>query len=267
VSVPRSEPRATVGSKQSSLAVVHQSTGPRTAAGKQKSSRNALKNGIFSKFLILKSESRADFGALRRGLLNDLQPEGTLETALVESLVMILWRKARLLRAENAEIAKAAEFQDVDLIDTQLQELWDRSRQGETAGGMLRPSSNRLVVQGAILLLRVFREQIKKFGFQEGPEPRLLRKLYGFDRDGSTPYGVPSTYQVLLREAKESLDRNDGPDSADEPRKEMMRILDREIEWLTAREEMQQTQDDKKEVYGRLAALVPPKMRWNAWSG
>ena len=39
----------------------------------------------------------------------------------------------------------------------------------------------------------------------------------------------------------------------------MMRILDREIEWLTAREEMQQTQDDKKEVYGRLAALVPPQ--------
>ena len=42
-----------------------QATGPRTEVGKGRSSRNAIKHGIFSKAILLKEESRAEFELLR----------------------------------------------------------------------------------------------------------------------------------------------------------------------------------------------------------
>jgi hypothetical protein len=42
---------------------------------------------------------------LLNGLEDDLQPEGKLETVLVENLAVLLWRKRRLFQAENAEVS------------------------------------------------------------------------------------------------------------------------------------------------------------------
>src|SRR5258708_21694884 len=100
----------------SPISVVHAATGPRTPGGKQNSKHNALKHGIFSKVVLLKEEPRAEFNSLVRGLRNDLKPEGTLEELLVDNLVAISWRKRRLLIAEGAEIRKATEFVDSDVL-------------------------------------------------------------------------------------------------------------------------------------------------------
>src|SRR5712692_2098852 len=43
-------------------------TGPRTELGKQRSSQNAIKHGIFSEVTVLKGESRAKYQALLGGL-------------------------------------------------------------------------------------------------------------------------------------------------------------------------------------------------------
>jgi len=80
-----------------SLSGVPGATGPRTQRGKQKSKRNALKHGIFSRVVLLKEEPQAEFDALLRGLRNDLKPEGTLEELLVDKLVALLWRHRRLM--------------------------------------------------------------------------------------------------------------------------------------------------------------------------
>ena len=89
---------------------IHKATGPRTPAGKERSRRNALKHGIFSKVALLKNESRSEFDSLLAGLREDLQPEGTLEQALVEKLAISLWRFRRFLHAEADDVQAGIEL-------------------------------------------------------------------------------------------------------------------------------------------------------------
>jgi hypothetical protein len=66
-------------------------------------SKNALKHGIFSNAMLLKSESRVEYDSLLSGLGESLEPEGTLERSLVEKLAVLIWRYRRLIITETAE--------------------------------------------------------------------------------------------------------------------------------------------------------------------
>jgi hypothetical protein len=77
------------------------SRGPRTAAGKARSAQNALKHGLSArKHVLLPDDSRAEFKALEGALLEELCPEGALQTLLVHRLVAAAWRLARADRLE-----------------------------------------------------------------------------------------------------------------------------------------------------------------------
>jgi hypothetical protein len=253
----RSELRVKPGSKQSSPAVVRRATGPQTMAGKQKSRYNALKSGIFAKVALLKGESRAEYSSLLNGLREDLQPQGTLETALVENLAVLLWRKRRFLRAESAEITDAVAFKSFDSVQAQLLEIWDRSRAGETAGGMLRHSSNPFLIGQGIDILKTFRDLFEKSGFVKGEDPWLLRKLFGLDHDGAAPLGISRTFQLYSRLATDAAKGDETPHSPDELKKEMLEMLDEEIKHLARLKELQHTIDDQKGECQTIAALVP----------
>ena len=88
---------------------VQKTSGPRTSVGKERSSHNSRKHAIFSKVALLANEPRSEFDSLLRGLRKDLQPEGTLEEALVEKLAILLWRYRRFLRAETEDIQTVIE--------------------------------------------------------------------------------------------------------------------------------------------------------------
>src|SRR5271168_4491529 len=148
-------------------------TGPRTAAGKRRSRRNATKSGIFAKVFLLNHESRSEFDLLVRGMREDLRPHGPAETALVENLALILWRKRRLFQSERAQIQEAVGFTIFDSISAQALEAWDRSREGESSGGMLRHDSNPYVIREAVDILTLFRANFEKYGFQKDKDPRL----------------------------------------------------------------------------------------------
>ena len=85
---------------------------PRTTLGKERSKLNALKHGLLSKAVLLKGESREGYALLLSGLEDDLQPRGKLETVLVENLAVLLWRKRRLLQAENAEVSTNLSYEE-----------------------------------------------------------------------------------------------------------------------------------------------------------
>jgi hypothetical protein len=77
------------------------SRGPRTAEGKARASQNALRHGMCAKkFLLLPYDSRAEFAALEGALLEELSPEGALETLLARRLIAAAWRLARADRLE-----------------------------------------------------------------------------------------------------------------------------------------------------------------------
>jgi hypothetical protein len=77
-----------------------QSTGPRTLEGKAISSKNARKHGLLSEEILLPNEDSEALSALGQRLREALQPVGELETVLVDRIVALLWRLARLGRVE-----------------------------------------------------------------------------------------------------------------------------------------------------------------------
>jgi hypothetical protein len=87
------------------------SRGPKTAAGKARSARNALKHGLCSKqLLVLAEEDVAPFRALERALLAELAPVGVLQAVLAQRVVSAAWR---LMRADRME-AEVLDFRRLD---------------------------------------------------------------------------------------------------------------------------------------------------------
>ena len=87
--------------------VISRWTGPRTAAGKERSSMNALKHGLTSRRVVLPRENRAEFDSLLKELLDESQPVGTLEFELVNDIAAALWRLRRV-RGMECDLAEVA---------------------------------------------------------------------------------------------------------------------------------------------------------------
>jgi hypothetical protein len=81
------------------------STGPKSAAGKAIVSQNARTHGVLSRSLIIAGESQEEFSELLGLLVDEFEPVGLVEHALVERVGIALWRQRRLVRAESAEVS------------------------------------------------------------------------------------------------------------------------------------------------------------------
>ena len=77
------------------------SRGPRTAAGKARSARNALTHGLRSRRqVLLDDEDAAEFRAFAAALQAELMPEGRLQADLAGRIVMAAWRARRADKLE-----------------------------------------------------------------------------------------------------------------------------------------------------------------------
>jgi hypothetical protein len=77
------------------------STGPRSAEGRARSSRNALKSGIYSKSLIIPGEQQAQLDALTDEYFQRFCPAVPEQRDLVDILVRSTWTLRRLATAET----------------------------------------------------------------------------------------------------------------------------------------------------------------------
>lgn len=77
------------------------STGPRTDAGKQVSSQNALKHGLRAENTVIVGEDPDQFEQFRKVLLEDLAPQGALEVFLADRIVAGFWKLRRAGRVET----------------------------------------------------------------------------------------------------------------------------------------------------------------------
>src|SRR5229473_6113294 len=182
--------------------------GPRTQQGKQKSSRNATKHGVFSKVIILETESKARYEELLAGLRETLQPEGALEELLVEKLATTVWRLRRLLLAESAEIRKNTEFVESDQRDQEreaAERFWSMS--GLLCGrGLIGNTHNRHVLEYCLQWLANLRKGIEDVGFRPDQDALILRRLYGdrnLSRLGTDLYDVYETFLQVAKTPKE----------------------------------------------------------------
>jgi hypothetical protein len=99
------------------------STGPRTEAGKQRSSLNALRHGLTARTAVLPTEDPAAYQRHIQQFLDEYQPAAATETQLVHELANTAWRLNRipfleaelLSRAANPPTEQAAI--DFDIVD------------------------------------------------------------------------------------------------------------------------------------------------------
>jgi hypothetical protein len=78
------------------------STGPHTAHGKARSSRNALKHGLLSSQVALDTEDLQVLDCLRENLAAQLSPVGILEELFVDRIAVGFWRLRRSIQVESA---------------------------------------------------------------------------------------------------------------------------------------------------------------------
>ena len=119
------------------------STGPRSADGKAKSSKNSLAHGLTAQDIVIADEDPEEFERLRAGLQADFEPTSTIELELVERLAGLLWRLRRipvlegaLLDARREETSTGAEDFTLTLPVTEMQlgilnDVWYRLQDPE----------------------------------------------------------------------------------------------------------------------------------------
>ena len=83
------------------------STGPRTEAGKQRSSLNALRHGLTAASPILPTEDPAAYEDHRRGFLDEYKPATLTESQLVQELIDTSWRLNRIPALEAYALTRA----------------------------------------------------------------------------------------------------------------------------------------------------------------
>jgi hypothetical protein len=112
------------------------STGPRTAEGKARSSRNHTTHGLRSKEFIVPAGQEQDFDNFMTALRNDVQPVGALEHDLFTQLAHASWTLRRCREAEAdlqfRGLAPACDpFQSPDCHDRlRLIDLYTRRAEG-----------------------------------------------------------------------------------------------------------------------------------------
>jgi hypothetical protein len=118
------------------------STGPRSPEGKARSARNALKHGLFTEEVVIRTgdgrEDPAQYEAMYAGLQQDLRPVGQLEKLLVEKIAVNYWRLRRLVRYETGAVRRHLERYIRETIERYYQRL------SSVPGGEPRPALQHL---------------------------------------------------------------------------------------------------------------------------
>lgn len=102
--------------KAANRANAKRSTGPKTAAGKKASARNATRHAILSVVPVLPEIERLqDWEAHRAATIASLAPVGYLETTLADRVASLLWRLGRVTRYETTTTGTKIEAAEADL--------------------------------------------------------------------------------------------------------------------------------------------------------
>src|ERR1700678_2471855 len=85
----------------------NRATGPRTDAGKQRSSQNALTHGLTSRSPVLPSEDPAAYQLHCRQFFDEYQPSTPTESQLTQELADTAWRQNRIPQLEAELLSQA----------------------------------------------------------------------------------------------------------------------------------------------------------------
>jgi hypothetical protein len=209
----KTTPRLHAANRANSL----KSTGPQTELGKARSSRNALKYGVFARLPVASmkelGEDPAEFEQLSESLRQALCPQDGFEQMLVEDMAEIRWRRQRLMRAEAGILAtKRREFE--------IEREWKVANYGKGTSGVsndmlshdwglaaLRPSGENL--NTITEFLEVLNYSVETEGFREG-DAWMLKAVYGEKPSYTGRYLIG-----MFNRGREGVKDENGKDSGD----------------------------------------------------
>ena len=171
------------------------STGPRTADGKGRSSRNAVRHGFRSDLAVLPYEQADAWERHRDGVVRSLAPAGTLEEALACRVALCLWRLQRVAVYEAATATAA--------IESTKDEI-ERHRSGDPIAVLLAPSTDDM------RLLAKTEEELSKVRVHVGEAEAELAivELLAAGADDATPVDGEAA-ACVLEDADNSVPRDE----------------------------------------------------------
>lgn len=225
-------------------------TGPRTASGKRRSSRNARKHGIFAEVLLVPTESKIDYRRLYGRLRENLQPVGALEDILVEKLAVTTWRLRRLLSAEKAEIGKTTAFLEIDKTDRDLTAL---KQALATRSGLAHEWDNSLALESSSIQLQELNDQLAQNGFVPEKDMKILEMIYSEPTKDPLKPNLYDMYRAELASFCSS-----GKSAADGACTQKIRTsIGHEIDRMKFHLEIMREYDDDRTVFERIRLSVP----------
>lgn len=93
------------------------STGPRTGAGKERSSTNSIRHGLLAQFHPIAGEDPQEFSKFEERIRADLKPEGGFEESLVDRTIKDTWRLNRFDNVEGALLENSESLDNLSISE------------------------------------------------------------------------------------------------------------------------------------------------------
>ena len=239
-------------------------TGPRTAEGKMRVSQNARKHGLYANAsffwdsAIALGEDPREFERLLKGLVLARQPANTLETVLVEDIALLIWKKARLDKAEAAVQVCNLHKHDLERRKQFIQvgrEMSDTSESEVREKGLRKTLDAPGKFEQVLSFLENLMEMVEMNDFSLNMQ-EALRALYGTDPTlrGATLYN----YYFKLSQMKR------GDPQLEEAKNLMAARLAEEIADVGLEYELFLHEHVESTRAARAAATAPSHAQWAA---
>ena len=148
-----------------------ESTGPQTPKGRKRSSRNALKHGLFSLAALVPGEDAAELERFREGMVRRLMPRDELERMLADRVMSQAWRLRRAVAWEG-HIA-AQQHHEHDMEDWDYVEVFDKPPDLPPLGEGERVLE--LIKKGILTKLSGYEQRIERSMYRALTELRRLQ--------------------------------------------------------------------------------------------
>ena len=161
------------------------STGPRTEAGKKRSSLNALRHGLTGQTVVMPAEDLTAYTAFCKRAFTELKPNGFLEELAVQTIADTTWRLNRA-RAYESTLFSLQFDNHADLIDAEHPEVHCALAQANAAPELTKSLANLSTYEQRLnrTLLQAKKElaslqEVRQTGEKNAmDEAKILRKYH-----------------------------------------------------------------------------------------
>ncbi len=137
------------------------STGPKTSAGKKRSSRNALKHGLCAATACLKTEDKPAFNQFVAELDEELQPRTAIQRILFDQIASAMWKLSRMPEASADIFDEELKLAGKGATLTSAQLLARRFSQEPRNGFILLNRYETSLRNGMLRLMREYEREKK----------------------------------------------------------------------------------------------------------